>query len=416
MAIARQRIHLPPSAWRKAPGAVVRGDLADGPAIREFERAFASAIGAEEAVALASGRAALWFLFDSLKLAPGSEVICSAFAYPVIPYLVRQLGFDLRFVDCEMHTLGMDPGQLRDAISERTAAIVVTHLYGVPCEVDRIAQIAREHGVLLIEDCAHCFGASVGGVKAGAIGDAAYFSFETSKVINTMGGGMVTLRDPALAERIRRAVGGEPPKGIGWLIKRLLTTSFEATVTNPLVFNLGVYQALRWAPRGSDGEDRFASGYHGDEVSLAGKLGRYTNYQAKLGLVQMEHAEERDAARTSNAERLIGTLQSRLQFQQPAGPHVKANYMLVSALVPRMLEVSHQLLRAGVDTKHHYMRECTGMFETGGAFPNAARAEREVLHLPAHPELSAAQIDEVAEKVAAVVDSLGVARTGTETG
>jgi len=410
MAIARQRIHLPPAAWRSALVSLLRGDMADGPAIAEFEQAFAASIGVPDAVAVASGRAGLRFLFDGLNLEPGAEVICSAFGYPVIPFLVKQLGYDLKFVDCEMHTLGMDPAALKEVISERTAAVVVTHLYGVPCRADEIAEITRAHGALLIEDCAHCFGASVGGVKAGAIGDAAYFSFETSKVINTMGGGMVTMRDPALGERVRKAIAAEQPKGAGWLLKRLLTTTFEATVTHPLVFNLGVYQALRWAPRGEADQDRFASGYHGDEVSLAGKMGRYTNYQARLGLQQMQQAEARDAVRTANAERLIGQLRDRLQFQEPASSEVKANYMLVSSLMPKMQEVCYQLLRAGIDTKHHYMRDCSGMFESGGNFPNAARAEREVLHLPAHPELSTDQIDRAAAKIAAVVDAMGVSR------
>jgi len=412
MAIARQRIHLPPAAWRRALGALMRGDLSDGPAIAEFERAFADFIGVPAAVAVPSGRAGLRFLFQGLNLERGSEVICSAFAYPVVPFLVKQLGFDLKFVDCEMHTLGMDPAKLEAAISERTAAVVVKHLYGVPCRVDEIANIAAANSALLIEDCAHCFGAAVGDRKVGAIGDAAYFSFETSKVINTMGGGMVTMRDAALGERVREAAAAEPPQGLRWLLKRLLTTTFEATVTHPLVFNLGVYQALRWAPRGSAEDDRFASGYHGDEVSLAGKMGRYTNYQARLGLDQMKHAAARDAVRTANAERLVGQLRERVHLQEPANADVKANWMLVSALMPRMQEVSRRLLAAGIDTKHHYMRDCTGMFETGGEFPNAERAEREVLHLPAYPELSGAQIDRTAAEVAAVVDALGVSRQG----
>jgi dTDP-4-amino-4,6-dideoxygalactose transaminase len=410
MAIARQRIHLPPAAWRNALGAIIRGDMSGGPAIGEFEQAFAAFIGVPDAVAVPSGRAGLQFLFEALNLEPGAEVICSAFAYPIVPFLVKNMGFDLKFADCELHTLGMDPAALEAMISKRTAAVVVTHLYGVPCRIAEIAEITKARGVLLIEDCAHCFGASVRGKKAGAFGDAAYFSFETSKVINTMGGGMVTVSEPALAERVRKAGSAEPVKGIGWLLKRLLKTSFEATVTNPLVFNLGVYQALRWAPRGPADEDRFASGYHGDEVSMAGKMGRYTNYQARLGLEQMRHAAARDARRTANAERLINRLRDRLHFQQPAGPDASANYMLVTVLVPRLQEVADQLLRSGIDTKHHYMRDCSGMFETGGTFPNAARAEREVLHLPAHPELSAADIDKAAARIAAVVDVLGLSR------
>jgi len=416
MAIARQRIHLPPAAWRSALGAIIRGDMSDGPAIGEFEQAFAAFIGVPDAVAVPSGRAGLQFLFEALNLEPGAEVICSAFAYPIVPFLVKNMGFDLKFADCELHTLGMDPAALEAVISKRTTAVVVTHLYGVPCRIPEIAEITKAHGVPLIEDCAHCFGASVRERKAGAFGDAAYFSFETSKVINTMGGGMVTVSEPALGERVRKAGSSEPVKGIGWLLKRLLKTSFEATVTNPLVFNLGVYQALRWAPRGPADEDRFASGYHGDEVSMAGKMGRYTNYQARLGLEQMRHAAARDARRTANAERLINRLRDRLHFQQPAGADASANYMLVTVLVPRLQEVADQLLRSGIDTKHHYMRDCSGMFETGGTFPNAARAEREVLHLPAHPELSAANIDKAAARIAAVVDVLGVTRQGHTNG
>lgn len=412
MAVPRQRIHLPPAAWRSAIGAVLRGNMSEGPAIAEFEQAFAAFIGVPDAVTVPSGRAGLRFLFDGLGLRPGAEVICSAFGYPIVPFLVKSLGFDLKFADCEMQTLGMDPSALDAAISERTAAVIVTHLYGIPCQIREIAEIVKARGVLLIEDCAHCYGASVGDCKTGAFGDAGYFSFETSKVINTMGGGMVTVRDAALGKRVRKAGSEEPQKGIAWLLKRLLKTSFEATVTNPLVFNLGVYQALRLAPRGSADGDRFASGYHGDEVSMAGKMGCYTNYQSRLGLQQMKHASARNARRTLNAERLIGKLRDHIHFQEPAGPDVSANYMLVTALVPKLQEVAALLLRSGVDTKHKYMRDCSGMFETGATFPNAARAECEVLHLPAHLEMSLAQIDAVASKIAAVITALGLSRQG----
>jgi dTDP-4-amino-4,6-dideoxygalactose transaminase len=385
---------------------VLRGDLSSGPAIAEFEQAFADFIGVPDAIGVASGRAGLRWLIEGLNMEPGAEVVCSAFGYPVVPFLIKKMGFDLKFADCEMGTLGMDPVALEAMITERTAAVVVTHLYGVPCRVDEIAEIAKAHGALLIEDCAHCYGAAVGDRKAGAFGDGAYFSFETSKVINTMGGGMVTVRDTALGNRVREAASAEPEKDLGWLLKRLARTSFEATVTHPLVFNLGVYQALRWAPRGAEDEDRFASGYHGDEVSLAGKMGRFTNYQAKLGLAQMPDALLRNERRTANAERLIGKLGDRLQFQRPAADNVTANYMLVTALVPELQQLADCLLRAGVDTKHHYMRDCSGMFDMGGSFPNAERAEREVLHLPAYPELTTATIDKAAARISRVLDEL----------
>jgi len=410
VAVARQRIHLPPGAWRRALAALFRGDLRHGDAVGRFERTFAEFIGVPEAVAVPSGRAGLRFIYDAMGLEPGSEVICSAFAYPVVPHLTRSLGHAVRFVDCEAETLGMDPEALAEAISDRTRVVIATHLYGVPCRIREIARIAASHGAVLIEDCAHCFGASVGDRKAGAFGRFGYFSFETSKPINTMGGGMITTSDAAMAERLRETARAEEPKGAGWLVKRLLKTSFEATVTHPLVFNLGVYPALRLLQRGEGSDDRFASGYQPDEMTMQGRMGRYTNYQAILGLEQVRTVGPQVERRIANAERLIGRLRERVRFQTNGDLGVRSNYMLVTALFPRMQEMAGRLLRLGVDTKHLYMRDCSRLLEDVGPFPLAERAEREVLHLPAYPELSEARIDWIADRIGEAVAAAGVER------
>ena len=404
MAIARQRIRLPQGAWRSAAASLLRGNLWEGSNIEHFERAFAEYIGTPDAVAVPSGRGGFKFLFDGLQLEAGNEVICSAFGYPIVPFLVKSLGYELKFVDCELQTLGMDPDLLERVISGKTAAVIATHLFGVPCQVAPIAELARANAAALIEDCAHCYGAAVNGKKVGSFGDAGCFSFETSKVINTMGGGMVTVSRRELGQRIREAAGSEQKNGMKWLGRRLAKTTFESAVTNPMLFNLGVYQALRLAPRGE--EDRFASGYHGDEVSMAGKMGRYTNYQAELGLKGMQTVGDIVTRRKANAERLINNLRDIIRFQEPAGPDAYANYMLVTALVPDLGELSDRLLRAGVDTKHLYMRDCSRMFDGNAEFPNAARAEKEVLHIPAHPHLSIAQIDALSGKIRKVVESM----------
>jgi len=405
VAVPRQHIALPPASWRRAAAGLVRGNLWDGPDIERFERDFATVIGVEHAIAVASGRAGLRFILESLELEPGAEVICSAFGYPVVPYLAKSMGYDVRFVDCEMQTLGMDPERLAEAISDRTAAVITTHLYGIPCRVDEIAEIARQHGAHLVEDCAHCCGASVNGKQTGAFGSAAYFSFETSKMINTMGGGMITTSDAGVAERIRALGADAEPKTMKWLTNRLVRTTFETLVTSPVPFNLGVYPALRLTSGKED--DRFASGYHGDHVTMRGRTGRYTNYQAKLGLAQMKDLDTRLARRIANARRLIDPLQDRVHFQQPAGPHASGNYMLVTALFANRAEMGDALLRRGVDTKHHYMRDCSGIREDGPEHPNAARAENEVLHLPAFPELSEGRIDRIVAAVRDVVEQHG---------
>lgn len=387
--------------------ALAGGRLWDGDDIRRFEKAFAEFIGVPEAVAIPSGRAGLQFIFDALELEPEAEVICSAFAYPVVPHLTRSLGYSVRFADCEMDTLGMDPQALGATITDRTRVVIATHLYGVPCRIRQIAEIAEAHGAILIEDCAHCYGASLGGRKAGAFGRFAYFSFETSKPINTMGGGMVTTQDPELAARIREVGRREPPKNLAWLRKRLLKTTFESTVTHPLAFNLGVYPALRLLQSREDSDERFASGYQPDEITMQGRMGRYTNYQASLGLDQMRIVSPQLTRRVANAERLIHQLQGSVKFQTHDVEDVTSNYMLVTALFPEMQAMARRLLELGVDTKHHYMRDCSALLAGGEIFPNAERAEREILHLPAYPELSDSKIDWIAERVQQAVDELG---------
>jgi dTDP-4-amino-4,6-dideoxygalactose transaminase len=214
-----------------------------------------------------------------------------------------------------------------------------------------------------------------------------------------MGGGMVTIADPDVARRVREVARSEPDKNLSWLAKRLFKTTFEATVTNPLVFNLGVYPALRLLEgRGDEGE-RFASGYQRDEVTMRGRLGRFTNYQASLGLQQMNTSRGLLDRRVAHARRLMERLGDTVHFQRNDRPDVDSNYMLVTALFPEMRRVARELLQRGVDTKHHYMRDCSGLLDGEIGFPNAERAESEVLHLPAYPELSDAQIDRVADAV-----------------
>ena len=410
MAIPRQRIRLPQGAWRSAMLSLIRGDLWNGDLIEQFERTFSDYIGTKEAVSVPSGRAGFSFLLESMGIEKGSEVICSAFGYPVVPFIVKSMGFNLKFVDCEMETLGMDPKLLAKECSDTTSAVIATHLYGVPCQIQDIADICASRGSRLIEDCAHCYGASVGEKKVGSFGDAGCFSFETSKVINTMGGGMVTVSDSEIDKQLRLLAAKEPGNGIKWLARRLLKTSFEAAVTHPFLFNMGVYQMLRLASSSNasssnEENDRYASGYQGDEVSLAGKMGRYTNYQARLGLRQLEGIEQRNQRRTTNASHLIDKLGSKIQFQKSISTEQGsyANFMLVTVLTRKLSELTAALLKKGVDSKHLYMRDCSRMFDGEKSFPNAARAEREVMHLPAFPEMSQSQLDRVAK---ATVDAL----------
>ncbi len=402
MAIPRQRINLPPRSWRRALAAWQRGELWEGEPFERFERAIAEEVGVAEAISVPSGRIALRFLLEALDLEPRSEVICCAFGYPVVPYLAREAGYRLRLVDCELRTLGMDPEGLEAVISDRSSCVIATHLYGTPCRIREIVRIAEAHGAVVLEDCAHSLGARISGRSTGSVGRAGYFSFETSKLLNTMGGGMITTDDRELTERLRKIASAQPKNGFAWLGRRLLKTSFEALATHPLGFNLAVYPALRLV---LSQREEFASGYAPDTLTVAGKLGRYTSYQAELGLAQLDQLAPRAELRREKARRIVERLGDRVPFQGTDEPDVVPNPMLLAARFPDAPATASALLARGVDTKRGYMRDCSALLEEPVEFPNAALADRELLHLPAYPELSDAAIDRVASAVEGVLES-----------
>ncbi|MBI5186318.1 MAG: aminotransferase class I/II-fold pyridoxal phosphate-dependent enzyme [Nitrospinae bacterium] len=399
MAFPRQKILHPQNSWRNFFLGLLKGRLIDGEKIGEFERAFAGFIGARDAIAIPSGRAGLKFILEGLRLDQDSEVIAPAYTYPIVPFIIKSMGIPMKFVDIEPVSLGLDPEKLKQAVSKKTKAVIATHLFGAPCDIRKILPIAKENNVDVIEDCAHSCGASAGETKTGAFGRAAYFSFETSKCINTLGGGMITTTDKELGQRIRslRDQGHSPTAGK--IFKRLLKSGFEASVTYPPFFSLFVYPLLRIASFMKGPKDVVGAGYVGSDITMRGRLEKYTNFQAGLGLEQLRSLTEINDKRIKNAAMLMNELEGAVSFQRPVSSEDRPNYLLFTILVPGMEDVALRLLKAGVDTKRYYMRDCSALYGTGEEFPNAARAEREALHIPSYPGLSRSDIEEIAARV-----------------
>src|SRR5207244_12140250 len=126
----------------------------------------------------------------ALDLRAGAEIVLPALTFWVVPELARAAGLKVVFADVDPSTFTMDPSALERAITPATRAVVPTHLYGLPCDMDAILDIANRHGLRVIEDCAHTLGATYDGRPVGVLGDAAIFSFQTLKPLNLYGGGL----------------------------------------------------------------------------------------------------------------------------------------------------------------------------------------------------------------------------------
>ncbi|MET8684593.1 DegT/DnrJ/EryC1/StrS aminotransferase family protein [Streptomyces sp. NPDC004732] len=181
------------------------GWLSSGPVTEDFEGKFAAALGVGSAVAVSSGTAALHLAVLSLGLGPGDEVVLPSLNFVSAAATVALSGATPVFADVKgPHDLCIDPEDAARRITPRTRAIVAMHYGGYPADLTALARLAREHGLALIEDCAHTpVTDSVHGML-GTVGDIGCFSFFATKNLAMGEGGMVVARDPAVADRIRR--------------------------------------------------------------------------------------------------------------------------------------------------------------------------------------------------------------------
>jgi len=180
--------------------------LSSGKYVRKFEKKFAELVGTKEAVAVSTGTDA-----DALALAVlydfgarrGDEIILPSLSFVSTGNAVLQAGFIPVFADVDRRTLNIDPTQIEEKITDRTKAVMPVHLMGKPAEMDAINDIAKHHGLFVIEDAAEAHGATYKGKNVGSLGDMAAFSLYVAHIISTVEGGIVTTDRPDFAEILR---------------------------------------------------------------------------------------------------------------------------------------------------------------------------------------------------------------------
>jgi perosamine synthetase len=179
------------------------GWVTAGSKVEGFERKFARFCGARFGVAVCNGTAALHLALAARGIGAGDEVILPTLTFISSANAVAYCGAKPVLVDSEKSTYNMDPSKIEKAVTKKTRAIMPVHLYGHPCDMDPINEIAEKHGLFVLEDAAEAHGAEYNGRKAGSLGHAGCFSFYGNKIITTGEGGMVTTDDRVLYERMQ---------------------------------------------------------------------------------------------------------------------------------------------------------------------------------------------------------------------
>jgi len=332
-----------------------------GPQVKQLEAEIAAFIGSSFAVSCASGSDALLLALMALGVDSGDEVITPPFTFVATAGSVARLKAKPVFVDIDRETYNLDPTRLEAAITRRTRAIMPVHLFGLPAEMGKISEIARAHGIPVIEDAAQSIGARFGDEYVGDIGACGCFSFFPSKNLGGAGdGGMITTNDPELAERI---------------------------------------SVLR--DHGSRKKYQY---------DLLGMNSRLDSLQAAILLVKFKHLEELTKARRRNAERYRRLFQQAGLDQvitlpiEPEGMRHVYNQFVVRT--PRRDQLKEHLRASGIPSEIYYpsplhLQPAFAALGYGpGAFPQSEEASQHVLALPVFPQMTEEQQKMVVKSIA----------------
>jgi len=180
-----------------------RQRVVEGEYIRQFEEEFSRYVGVSHAFSFGAGRMAFYAILKAMGVKEGDEVILPGYTCVVVPNAVVYCGARPVYLDIDVKTLTMDVRKVKEKLTDRTKVILVQPMFQACPDMEAISSLAREHGVKVVEDCAHTLGATYRGRKLGTFGDAAFFTLEQSKIFTTWMGGVAVTSDPELADRLR---------------------------------------------------------------------------------------------------------------------------------------------------------------------------------------------------------------------
>lgn len=339
--------------------------FAGGPFVAKFEEQFAQFCGAKHAIGVGNGTDALWLVMLAQGIGTGDEVITVPNTFIATAEAISLCGAKPVFVDVEGGTQTMDPSRLKRAITRRTKAIIPVHLFGQTADMDPILEIARQHGILVIEDACQAHGAEYKGRKAGTMGIAGCFSFYPGKNLGAYGeAGAVTTDDAALAGKIRvLREHGQPKKYI--------------------------HSVVGWNAR--------MDGIQGAILSV------------KLKYLSAANDARRDHARRYR-DLLTGLSEVKLPVEAPYAKHVYHIFAIRSKNRDQLMaQLAAKEIGCGIHypVPLHLQEAYASLGYAKGAFAVAEESAQELVSLPMFPELTDEQIAYVCDELKGALKTAG---------
>ena len=384
------------SAYGSEPDVVING----------LEEELKHYIGCKKTFVVPSARLGLKLILKGLNIEPYDEVIVPSWTYFAVPSILAYCKIKPVFVDIDPDTCNMDVSAIENSITKKTKAIIATHLYGLPMDMEAVIKIADKHGLKIIEDCAQSFGATYDLKKTGSFGSAAFYSFGMTKNFSTIDGGLVAVNDDDCAEIVEEEVKTfSPKKRLELLIKTIkgLVMKFG---TSPIVFSTAVYPILRlFSLLNKDIINLLFDEvpYRIMSIPESYLKSNINAVQAALGKTQLEIIDNSNNLRHSNGMKLSFLLKDQNNIKIVKNPEKSHNIYLSFPIQhkdrSRMIKF---LLGKGIDSTNGFIRDCSShpvFKENYSECPNSVRLEKEIIHIPVYPSLSDEEMQYIANAI-----------------
>lgn len=357
--------------------------------ILQFEERLASYLKVKEICTVSSSREALLLTLNYYGIKVGDEIILPVHTYLGLKTIIEKCGATPVFADIDI-SLNISPKEIKKKVSKKTKAILLPHHYGTPCDIRKIRKAAGKT-VLIIEDCAQCFGAEYEGKKTGTIGDVGIYSFSRGKNFELIGGSAITSKNSGLIKTIRDYQKSKKRKRIIFLKEIMIHLYLWISSSTPVsILTTFPFQVLSSNISKKDITAKWIGKLFHDETPIPNnKKQRFNGIQAWIGLRRLKRIDWGNNKQRNNS-RTYNSLLSRTQgITLP-----KTTKGGISLYYPILIEdrdkIASKLIKKGVDTKRDFHKIITDT--QLDRFPIAIMVSEQILSLPVHYEFTKKEI------------------------
>lgn len=354
--------------------------------IQDLEYKITEYIDCKHSMATSSGRTAIYILLKAYGIKEGDEVAMPAYMCSSVSDLLISMNIKINFIDIEKDTYNISVCDLNEKINKSTKIIIAAHMFGNPCEIDSINEIAEDNNAILIEDAAQAMGAKYKKEKVGAITDAGFFSFGRGKPLTSIDGGAIVTNDRKIAQKCQIISENFSKQNSIHQLKTFMKLNGYSQIRNKNVYRI-VHKIAR------NNNTRFNININNIET-------KYTHFQANLANIQLSKLDAFNKIRKNNSNIIYNALKNNnhiklLNISSHADPiFLRYPIRVDTSIRDKLME---QLYDKGIETSVVYPVSLSKIYSNSLECKNAEEIVKETIALPVHPQVTMRDIENMIE-------------------